>query len=406
MGKTNNRQAIRCCLKVLLSLFCLLFSYVASAVVQFQAELTDISSTRGATFEFITVEGEDADVEVDPNGVIVLPELSDLDLVRGGALEIRPVDGSPAFSATVPMNWDGEIPLVLSFDTQSLTPDADALPRSFSNFSGMQDDSADLVIDNRSVYHLMLGLQDVRAMAQGLGIPRYVMDAAETNIRLWLLQFLLRYPVTYLGLNPDQYDVFGLLQVAQVLFGSLYINSPGVDTSGLQADECRVVNAEARRDLPVAVRPVTEDELRLQARVDDLVFSGEVSSIFPTQLRNSRVQLFAQQNPYAAVDPYWGAQDALPPIAGYVNAQNRYQLRVPRALVLGGPQHTLRNSPDRFPSTMVSTMELEGAGLDEEMINAAIEAYYRDNPMQLMVANMCDQNQVVDLDLEYLFGTD
>lgn len=100
-----------------------LISSPALAVVQLQVNYSDVSALRGATFEAISVDGEDRYVESSErsDGAFINLDYATPEEARGSAVIITPGNNTPAFQVTIPMDWDGS-PLRVDFETQTLLP--------------------------------------------------------------------------------------------------------------------------------------------------------------------------------------------------------------------------------------------------------------------------------------------
>lgn len=360
----------------LIAAICLLLPFHASAVVQFQAEPRDIPAVRGATVQFITVEGDGAEVEVDRNGVLVLSGVDDLDLVRGGVLTVRPTNGTPAFSAAVPMQWDGVTPLVLDMATQSLVVRPDVPLRQPS--TDADDQPPHLQINDNPLYYMGLRLNEIHELAISLGIPAYALDADVDTIQRWYTQLLLRAHAVMLALHPAEIE--RTFVIHELLFGVLALTAPPVAQEGLNADECRVVSDE---------EPVGEGPLAItRITAEDLALSGRVFSSTGRPLTNTRILFSPTFNPYASQQAFWTEADALPPSVGFPQADGSFQLRVPE-MALVGPQGTpFGRTTIRFPTRQEPDRPTVGAE-----VAAMIEA---------LVAEGCFQAPPVLFGADYL----
>lgn len=117
------------CFQVACKVFVMLASANVYAVVQLEVAQRDVPAMRGATFEVISVEGDEHFAETTENqrgGVIVLDYDAPLD-ARGSAVIITPGNSTPRFQITIPMDWDGS-PLLVDFEQQTLRPSPATAP--------------------------------------------------------------------------------------------------------------------------------------------------------------------------------------------------------------------------------------------------------------------------------------
>jgi hypothetical protein len=369
MCRINNAHLGGQWLKTFLIWASLVLANYAQAVVQFQTEVLDIPALRGSTFEFITIEGDTTTVEVDENGVIVLPEEVSLDLVRGGALQVGPINGRPAFTATVPMDWNGVAPLVLQLHTQSFRPHPDVSLRAPALEGSQTQGSVDLRLDNRPLYYIHRRLTAIRGLAEDLGFPQYALDANEITLRRWYIQFWLRFVTARMAARRDDLDIASTFFTMQFLMGVVAITNPNFDTSGLQPDLCRTVNAESQvlNETPIAVARMTAEDIRL---------SGHVTNRLSGPSQGTRVLATQVMNPFLSSEPVWRPSDAQPPVVDSVDSNGVYQLRFP------------------LPTPIEST---------NQEFQPAENVTREEHPILLMSANGCDRGRPVGLNINYVF---
>jgi hypothetical protein len=110
-------------LKVMCVAAATLVALDAFAVVQLEVQPKDVPAMRGATFEAISVEGEETAVQATENqrGGMITLDFDSPSNARGSAVTIAPSNGTPRFQLTIPMDWDGS-PLVVDFENQTLRP--------------------------------------------------------------------------------------------------------------------------------------------------------------------------------------------------------------------------------------------------------------------------------------------
>lgn len=328
----------------------------ALAVVQFQVEPADIPVVRSATLEFITIEGDSTDVEVDQRGIILFPDIDDPLLVRGGVLSVRPTNGTPAFSAAVPMDWDGVSPLVLDISSQSLV-----VREGFPAQQSPVDSTAEariggLLVHDHPLYYLFYRLSQVHELARRAGVPPYALDAGALTMQRWFAQVLLSGNILMTHARPAELQrTFLIHQILVAVFGS---PAPPPAQEGLQTDECRVVSAQAsRREVPLSIARISAEEVRL---------SGQASSVSGRPLTGTRVLLTPVYDPLSVSEPYWTSVDALPPASVYTDASGSFQVNFHREQLWGPQGNPFRPA---LPITVPNQEAIERAAQAEEIVS-------------------------------------
>ena len=285
-------------------------------MVQFHVADADIPTVLTAEFEFITINGDEREVEIDPRtGAIIIHE-DDINLVRGGSLRVAP-RGQAVITPTVPRTWDGVTPLTLDFSMGDFveSPRIEFETR-ITNATASQVGFNGLTLDTRQFYYLIYQASRVEELARQFGLPMYAFDANPDTISRWVSDTFAVLVRRALSIPRSDLSALWTVQNLPIIYAIVAITRPDLienemlapgnpalaaDTTG--EEECRVVNAEAIRDVPISVGRISAEDLR----------SGIVTNQSGNSQANTIVQLFSIPDMSTYPTPYWGVADAVDP---------------------------------------------------------------------------------------------